>query len=210
MHPFPLTIDIIKHFVEAHAIWAYIFIIIGVIVEGEISVILAGIFSHLGSLNPFISLLCAITGGASKSVIGYSLGAYLQRHHSRQPFLKFVERRVAYFLPRFDRKPFWSIFISRFFLFGIGWFTTIFSGYKEIPLKIFIKAEVMSLSLWSVGMLLIGLFFSFTALSISRDVRNFFGMIILFFILFFLLEKIIEFMLEVFEELRGGIDQISK
>jgi membrane protein DedA with SNARE-associated domain len=210
MHSFPLTIDIIKHFVEAHAIWAYIFIIIGVIVEGEISVILAGIFSHLGSLNPFISLLCAITGGASKSVIGYSLGAYLQRHHSHQPFLRFLERRVSYFLPRFDKKPFWSIFISRFFILGIGWLTTIFSGYKKISLKIFIRAEAISLSLWSVGMLALGSFFSYTALSMSRDVRKFFGIILLFFILFFLLEKIIEFILEVVEELKGNIDQINK
>lgn len=114
MHYF--SIDIIKHFVEAHAIWAYIFIVIGVVVEGEISVILAGIFSHLGSLNPLISLSCAVAGGASKSCIGYIIGSYLQCHHSHQPFLRLMERRVSYFLPRFNKKPFWSIFISRFFL----------------------------------------------------------------------------------------------
>jgi membrane protein DedA with SNARE-associated domain len=209
MHPFPFTIDIIRHFVGAHAIWAYIFIVIGVIAEGEISVILAGIFSHLGSLNIFISLLCALIGGASKSVIGYSIGSYLQRHHSRKPFLKFVERRVSYFLPRFNKKPFWSIFISRFFIFGIGWFTTIYSGYKKIALKIFVRAEAMSLSLWSVGMLALGSFFSYTALSISKDVRKFVLMIILFYILFVLLEKIVEFILEVFEEIKGGIQNID-
>ncbi len=100
------SIDIIKHFVEAHAIWAYIFIIIGVIVEGEISVILAGIFSHLGSLNPLIALLCAIVGGASKSCIGYTVGLHLQRYHSHQPFLRLMEKRISYFLPRFNKKPF--------------------------------------------------------------------------------------------------------
>lgn len=204
-----LSIDIIRHFVEAHAMWAYVFIIIGVIAEGEISVILAGIFSHLGSLNIFVSLLCAIIGGASKSVIGYSIGSYLQRHHSRQPFLRFVERRVSYFLPRFSKKPFWSIFISRFFIFGIGWLTTIFSGYKKIQLKIFIRAEATSLSLWSVVMLALGSFFSYTALSMSRDVRKFFVIIFLFFILFFLLEKIIEFILEVFEEIKGNIQDME-
>jgi membrane protein DedA with SNARE-associated domain len=200
MHSF--SIDIIKHFVEAHAIWAYIFIIIGVVVEGEISVILAGIFSHLGSLNIFISLLCAVVGGASKSCIGYTLGSYLQSHHSHQPFLRLMEKRVSYFLPRFDKKPFWSIFISRFFVFGIGWFTTIFSGYRNISLKIFVKAEAMSLALWSVSMLALGSFFSYTALSMSRDVRKFFGIILLFFILFFLLEKVIGFIIEVIEEFK--------
>jgi membrane protein DedA with SNARE-associated domain len=198
-----ITIAAIRHFVEIHALWAYIFIIIGVIVEGEISVILAGIFSHLGSLNVFISLACAILGGASKSFIGYKVGLYLQKRHSHQPFLRLMEKRISYFLPRFDKKPFWSIFISRFFILGIGWFTTIFSGYKKVPLKIFVKAEAMSLSIWSVGMLAIGSIFSYTALSVSRDVRKFLGIILLFFILFFLIEKIIGFVLEVIEELMG-------
>jgi len=197
-----ISIAIIQRFVEAHANWAYIFITIGVIVEGEISVILAGIFSHLGALNPFIALLCAVVGGASKSFIGYSVGLHLQRHHSRQPFLRFMERRISYFLPRFNKKPFWSIFVSRFFIFGIGWFTTIFSGYRKIPLKIFIRAEAMSLSLWSVGMLALGSFFSYAALSMSRDVRKFFGIILLCFIAFFLLEKFIGFIIEVIEEIK--------
>jgi membrane protein DedA with SNARE-associated domain len=196
------SIDIIKHFVEAHAIWAYIFITVGVVAEGEISVILAGIFSHLGSINPFIAFLCAVAGGACKSCIGYTIGMYLQSNHSHQPFLRFMERRISYFLPRFDKKPFWSIFISRFLILGIGWFTTIFSGYRKISLKIFIKAEAMSLCLWSIGMLAIGSFFSYTALSMSRDVRKFFGIILLFFIGFFLLEKVIGFIIEVIEELK--------
>ena len=205
-----LSIDFIRHFVEAHAVWAYIFIIIGVIVEGEVSVILAGIFSHLGSLNIFISLLCAIVGGASKSFIGYTVGLHLQRHHSHQPFLRLMVKRISYFLPRFDKRPFWSIFISRFFIFGIGWFTTIFSGYRKIPLKIFIRAEAMSLVIWSVGMLALGSFFSYTALSMSQDVRKFFVIIFLFFILFFLLEKVIGFIIEVFEEIKGGIEEMQK
>jgi hypothetical protein len=48
-------------------------------------------------------------------------------------------------------------------------------------------------------MLSIGWIFSYTALSISRDVRNFLGMILIFFIMFFILEKIIAFFIEVFE-----------
>jgi len=204
-----LSIDLIRHFVEDHAIWAYTFIVIGVIFEGEISVILAGIFSHLGSLNPFVALSCVLLGGASKSVIGYSFGLYLERKHSHRPFLRLVERRVSFFLPRFNSKPFWSIFISRFFILGIGWFTTIFSGYKKVALKIYVRAEAISLIIWSVGMLALGSFFSYTALSISRDARKFLGIILLFFILFFLLEKMIEFFLGVFEELKGDDEEVE-
>jgi membrane protein DedA with SNARE-associated domain len=196
-----LSINVIRHFVETYAVWAYVFIAIGVIVEGEVAVILAGIFSHLGSLNPIIAFFSAIVGGASKSIFGYSIGLYLQRNHSHRPFLGLVERRISYFFPHFQEKPFWSIFISRFFILGVGLFTIIFSGYKKIALKIFIKAEALSLILWSIVMLALGYFFSYTALSISRDVRKFLGIILLFFLAFFLLEKIIGFFIGIFEEL---------
>jgi hypothetical protein len=45
-------------------------------------------------------------------------------------------------------------------------------------------------------MLSIGFFFSYTALSISRDVRKFLGIILVFFLIFFVIEKIVAFIIE--------------
>ena len=61
-----LTLGYIRHFVEMHSYIAYLFLILGVIVEGEVAVILAGIFSNLGSLHFFIALLATIVGGVLK------------------------------------------------------------------------------------------------------------------------------------------------
>jgi membrane protein DedA with SNARE-associated domain len=108
-------------------------------------------------------------------------------------------------MPHFNDKPFWSIFISRFFVFGIGWITLIFSGFKKVPLRVYVKAEAFSLLVWSILILALGFSFGYTALSISRDVRNFFGIILLFFILFFILEKVVAFIIELFEI--QGIDK---
>jgi membrane protein DedA with SNARE-associated domain len=77
-------------------------------------------------------------------------------------------------------------------------FTLVFSGYKNVPLKLYAKAEALSLLLWSVGFLALGHFFSFTALSISRDVRKFLAIILIFFILFFIIERLIAFVVELF------------
>lgn len=195
-----LSINFISNFVEAHAVIVYLVIIIGVILEGEIVVILAGIFSHLGSINPIIALFCVIIGGASKSFLGYTIGFHLQLKHSHRPFLGKIERRISYFLPHFNEQPFWSIFISRFFLLGMGWFTLVFSGYRKVSIKIYAKAEALSLAIWSVGVLALGFFFSYTALSISKDVRNFLGIILVFFIGFFILERVIALIIELFEE----------
>lgn len=194
-----ISISTIRHFIEVHAIIVYFVIFLGVIIEGEIVVIFAGIFSYLGSINIFLALLSVVLGGAMKSYLGYTIGFYLNKHQAHNSFINKIERRISSLLPHFNEKPFWSIFISRFFVFGIGWFTLVFSGYRKVPIRTYLKAEALSLSIWSVGIILLGFSFSHTALSISRDVRNFLGMIIIFFILFFILEKIIAFMIELFE-----------
>jgi len=194
-----LNINLISHFVETHAVIGYVLISLGVVLEGEVAVIFAGIFSHLGSFNIFVALFSVICGGAVKSVVGYTIGAYLRRNHSHTLFLKSLERRTAYFFPNFSKRPFLSIFISRFFILGMAWFTLIYSGYKKVSLRIYARAEALSLAIWSVGVLALGYFFSYTALSISRDIRNFIGLILIFLILFFMLEKIIAFVFELFE-----------
>lgn len=193
-----ISIGAIRHFIEIHAIIVYFVIFLGVLVEGEIVVIFAGIFSYLGSINLFVALAAVILGGATKSLLGYSIGFFLQKNHSHNSFVRRVERRISYFLPKFKDRPFWSIFISRFFILGIGWFTILFSGYKKIPLKIYIRAEAYSLALWSVGVIALGYSFGYTALSISRDVRHVLLIILLFFIAFFVLEKAIAFIFELF------------
>lgn len=162
-------------------------------------VIIAGIFAYLGSINIFCALLATIAGGSIKSVVGYSIGYYLQKSLSKKRFLVQAENRVNYFLPNFQKKPFLSMFLSRFLILGIYWFALVYAGYKKIKIQTFIKAEISSLITWSVVMLSLGYFFSHTALSISRDVRNFLGIILIFFIMFFILEKIIAFFIELFE-----------
>jgi undecaprenyl-diphosphatase len=193
-----LSINIIRHFVELHATYAYLLIILGVIIEGEIVVIIAGIFADLGSLNFIVALIATLIGGVLKSIIGYSLGLYLRREHSELKLIKQAEHRVGYFLPRFAERPFWSVFVSRFLVLGLYWFTLLYAGYKRIEMKTFIRAEAASLALWSVLVLSLGFFFSFTALAISRDIRNFLLIILLCFIAFFIIEKIVAFIIELF------------
>ena len=194
-----LTFGYVKDFAIAHAELIYLVIVLGVILEGEIIVIIAGILSHLGPVNVFLAFGATILGGLIKSILGYSLGYYLQKHHSEKRLILRTENRINYFLPNFLHKPFISIFLSRFLILGMYWFALIYAGYKKVKIKTFIKAEITSLLTWAIVMLSLGYFFSYTALSISRDVRNFIGIILIFLIMFFILEKIIAFVIELFE-----------
>lgn len=194
-----LSIHYIQNFAASHADIMYLLIVLGVIIEGEIMVIIAGIFSHLGSINIYYAFLATLLGGSIKSVAGYIFGYYLQKNHSENKFVTNAENRVTCFLPNFLNRPFFSVYMSRFLILGLYWLTLIYSGYKKIKIKTFIKAELSSLVTWAIVMLSIGYFFSYTALSISRDVRNFLAIILIFFILFFILEKLISFIIEMFE-----------
>jgi len=192
-----LSIKFIENFVEMYAFYAYIILFIGVIMEGEVVVILSGIFSHLGSLNLFTSFFVIIVAGFVKSLIGYQIGSHLAARHSHRPFVHTIGKKIDYFLPNFSEKPFWSIFISRFFILGLNWFTLIHSGYKGISKKLYFKAESLSLIVWSLLMTSLGYFFSVTALSVSRDFRKFVVIIFLCFLGFFLIEKIIALAIEI-------------
>lgn len=191
-----ITINFLRHFVESHSDIAYLLVTLGVIIEGEIVVVIAGIFAHLGSLNIFIAFIATMVGGGIKSVLGYSLGYYLEKHHSAKPLVAQSERRVNYFLPRFTERPFWSVFLSRFLILGFHWFSLLFAGYKKIKVRVFAEAELASLMVWSISVLALGYFFSYTALSISRDIRKFIIIIFLFLLAFFILEKLIAFIIE--------------
>jgi membrane protein DedA with SNARE-associated domain len=193
------TISYIQHFTASHVEIIYLLIVLGVIVEGEIIVIIAGILAHLGSVNVYLALLATIVGGGIKSILGYSIGYYLQKNHSDKKLVFQTENRINYFLPNFLNRPFISLFLSRFLILGIYWFALIYAGYKKIHIRTFIKAEISSLVVWALVMLSLGYFFSYTALSISRDIRNFLGIILIFFIMFFILEKVIAFIIELFE-----------
>lgn len=194
-----LTLNLIKHFASDNASTAYLIILLGMIIEGEVVVVIAGIFAHLGSINLYYIILFIILGGAAKSAIGYGLGYYLQKNNTINKFLGKTEKRVNYFLPNFLNKPFLSIFLARFLILGMHSFALVYSGYKQIKLKTFVKAEASSLVIWSIVMLSIGYFFSLTALSISHDVRKFLVIILLGFIAFFIVEKIVAFVIELFE-----------
>jgi membrane protein DedA with SNARE-associated domain len=194
-----LSISYVQNFAAVHAEIIYLLIILGVFTEGEIMVIIAGIFAHLGSISLPGAFLAVLVGGATKSVFGYSLGYYLQKKHSDKNFLIRAEDKVSFFFPRFTEKSFISIFFSRFLILGMYWFTLIYSGYKKVKLRTFIKAEISSLLSWTAIMLSVGFFFSYTALSINRDIRNFIIVILVFFIMFLIIEKIITFFIELFE-----------
>lgn len=192
------SINYIQELVTSHAQIIYILIALGVFLEGEIVVIIAGIFAYLGSINILFVFLATFTGAVIKSVSGYYLGYFLQKKFSKNNKMLTIESKINLFFPNFLKKPFRSIFLARFLILGMHWFSLIYSGYKKIESRIFFKAESASLIVWTMFMFTLGFFFGHTALMIGKDIRNFIIIILAFFVAFLILEKILSLFVEFF------------
>jgi membrane protein DedA with SNARE-associated domain len=195
------TINLLTRVIEHHQVLAYGIIFLGLIFEGEVVVMSIGILSHLGALNIWFALLFIILGALSKTFGGYALGKYLSNKYKHNGFFRYIQKRVYTLLPRFKTKPFWSI--SKF-IWGANNIVILFSGYERIEYKKFLRAELLATLVWAPVLLSLGYFFSYTALSASRDVWKFLATVLILFIGFLLFDKLVSWLFELFEEFYYG------
>jgi len=193
------TINLLTQLVKHHQILAYLIIYFGLIFEGEFFVISTGILAHLGALNFYLALLFILLGGVTKTFFGYALGEFLYKKFNHHKVFRYLQKRVYRILPRFKAKPFWSIFISKFIMWANN-AVVIFSGYEKIDYEIYLKAEISATLIWAPFLLLLGYFFSYTALHISREIWKFLMVILVLFIVFILFDKLVSWLYELFEE----------
>ncbi len=191
------TVQVLKHLVENNQAWAYLLIFLVTIIEGEIISISAGILILLGALNFWVCLLAVVCGGLIKTFLGYFIGKMLHKKFNNHKFFRYVERKVFIVMPHFEQKPFWSIFISKFLL--INHLVIVLAGYKKIAFKKYLRAEIISTAIWAPGLLLLGYFFGYTAIRVSKKITDFSLIVVLLIIAFFLFDKLVTFLYDIFE-----------
>ena len=192
------TVNILRHLVQNHLVFTYLLIFLVTIFEGEVITISAGILVLLGALNFWFCLIFIFCGGMMKTLLGYSLGKLLYKKFNNHKFFQYIEKRVFNIMPHFEHKPFWSIFVSKFIM--VNHLVIIFAGYKNINFKKYLQAEISSTMLWVPGLLLLGYFFSYTAIQVSREIWRFLLIVVVLIILFIIIDKLIRSAYEIFEE----------
>jgi len=196
------AVNILTNIISGNEILAYFLIFVAIVLEGELVLVFSGIMAHLGAFDFTLLFLVAFAAAMAKTILGYKIGTLFFRHYPQSRIFSFLQKKVMFFLPRLKEKPFWSIFISKF-IYGINHFTLILSGYMKTNFRTYFKAEFYSSVIWVLGLLLVGYFFSFAALSITRDIKKFFLLVISFFIIFILFEQIITFVYQLWKNLNG-------
>ncbi len=187
------TINALEHFAQGYEFLAYVLLFLGVVIEGELSVIFAGILAQIGVLSMPIVMAVSFAGAVVKTVSWYYLGVFLHRKYSHTKFLTYIKDKVLYMLPRLIERPFWSIFLSKF-IYGINHLTLILSGYLRINFNTYFKAEFYSSAIWVAVMSALGFFFSQAAIGYSRELHKFSLVVLLLIVGFIFLEKFIVFL----------------
>lgn len=193
------TVKLLTNLVEHHQVLVYALIFIGLVFEGEFILITTGILAHLGALNFWFALIFILIGGICKTFLGYFIGLMIHKKWNGTNFMKYIEKKVFIVMPRFNQKPFWSIFISKFIM-GANHVVIIFAGYMKINYKKYLKAELSSTAIWAPLLLSLGYFFGYTALNVSKEIWRFSLIVLILIIGFIILDKFIGWLYEIFEE----------
>lgn len=187
-----------EHIVESYLILSYTILFLGIVIEGEFFLIFSGILTHLHVFDIALVLPVIICAALVKTIIWYRVGRYIHKKvHNK--YLQVIERKVLAFLPSFKNEPFWSIFSSKF-IYGINHFVLIFSGIVGVPFKKYMLAEIYAGVFWLTGYFSLGYFFSYTAFSITKNIRLAFLILIGLIISVFILQKIISIVIDFFQE----------
>lgn len=163
-------------FVEAHRFIGYALLFLGMIAEGELILIAAGVLAHLGAFDPLDAFVIALVGVMIGDFLWYLIGAYARIHHRENVIVRRAEHFMTRMLPQFRERPFRMIIASKF-MYGFNRPSLILSGFLNIPLALFAKAEGVASALWTALFFLLGYLASQTAISITHDIK-FFGIII--------------------------------
>jgi membrane protein DedA with SNARE-associated domain len=192
------TVQFLARLVEHHDILVYALIFLGVLIEGEFVILCSGILIHLGALSLPFTFLLIFVAGLCKTFLGYSIGVFIREKWRKVTLVRYIEKHVSNMMPHFQKKPFWSIFISKFLM--INHAVIIFAGYKKVDFRKYLKAELISTSLWAPGLLIIGYFFSYAAIRVSHEVWEFSLIVLGLIALFIILDKLVSWAYQVFEE----------
>lgn len=159
-------------FVEAHRFIGYALLFIGMLLEGEAILIGAGILVHLRAFDPIDTFLIALSGVIIGDFLWYALGTLLRNRYAEHKMVVYAKKKILRLLPNFERKPFWSIFVSKF-IYGLNHSALVVSGFFRVNLMVFGKAEIIASVIWTTLILMFGYIMSYAAINITHDIKLF-------------------------------------
>ena len=155
----------IEQFIRNYGLIA---VFIGVALEGDATMILAGVSSHLKLLGFNSIVIVGIAGAWVGDTMWYMAGRFAGRYLNREGYLESPSERMKAFTRKFG---IWSIFASRF-VYGTRIATMAFWGYHRLSFIRFAVVELISCSMWAILLGGLGYTFSKSAEILIGRVKN--------------------------------------
>jgi membrane protein DedA with SNARE-associated domain len=144
---------LVGNLIHEYGLWAVLF---GAMIEGELTLLFAGVLAHYGLFSFGEVFFCGTLGGFVGDSVGYWLGLTSKRTISECAFVKRAQPRMERLSQRFG---IYSIFLVKY-IYGLRTASAVFWGFVQMRYRRFAPLTAASCMVW-VGLLAgIGYFFS--------------------------------------------------
>lgn len=146
-------------------------VLILVMVEGDITLLLAGVLAHSGFFGDYSFervLLWGTLGGVASDNIAYAVGRVFRKGVRNLRFYRSASPRMERLTTKFGPL---SIFLSKY-IYGLRWATCIFYGVGRMPYLRFLLLSVTSCFVWVFVLSGAGYFFSGAVIGLIGDFQR--------------------------------------
>lgn len=161
-------------------------------IEGDITLLLAGVLAHNGNFGPYSFLkvyLAGTLGGMVGDTVGFFIGRFFKNKVQDYSFYKMAQPRIERLTEKFGG---YTVIVSKY-IYGIRGALCLFNGMGGMPFKKFIILDFFSCSIWVLFLAGVGYFFSGAISTIIGDFHQYgiyvFIAVVVGIIIFYLVER---------------------
>lgn len=144
---------VIEDLIREYGLWAVFF---GVMLEGDLTLLFAGVLAHYGLFSFSEALLTGTIGGFVGDAIGYLIGYTGKKRIKDSNFYQSAQPRLERLCARFG---IYSIFLVKY-IYGLRTASAVFWGFAHMRFRRFGPLTLASCGLWALVLVGAGYFFS--------------------------------------------------
>jgi membrane protein DedA with SNARE-associated domain len=144
---------VIEDLIREYGLWA---VFIGVMIEGDLTLLFAGVLAHYGLFSFSEALLTGTVGGFVSDMISYLIGYRGKEWIKSSRFYQRAQPRLERLCARFG---IYSIFLVKY-VWGLRTASAVFWGFAHMRLSRFGPFTFASCGLWALILIGSGYFFS--------------------------------------------------
>jgi membrane protein DedA with SNARE-associated domain len=144
---------LIEDLIRQYGLWAVFF---GVMIEGDLTLLFAGVLAHYGLFSFSEAFLISTLGGFIGDLISYLIGYTGKERIKNSNFYQRAQPQLQRLSARFG---IYSIFLVKY-VYGLRTASAVFFGFAHMRFRRFTPLTLASCAAWSLVLIGLGYFFS--------------------------------------------------